>query len=132
VLIDCLICFLAVLRRPLNKGSKDLYIQRIALCIASPYINGVIELLMELFYIEVITRIIFIKTLTLLLKKSILPLSPPLNKVRTLYNCNITYNALIYITLRLHRKVVSITRKVTSLGRGQKSCNRQGLTPLLA
>jgi hypothetical protein len=28
------------------------------------------------------------------------------------------YNALIYITLRLHRKVVSITRKVTSLPRG--------------
>ena len=115
MLIDYLICFLAVLRRPPNKGSKDLYIRRIASCVASPYINGVVKLLIELFCIEAATYIIFTKTLILLLKKSILPLSPPLNKVRTSCDCNVTYNALIYITLQLHRKVVSITRKVTSL-----------------
>jgi hypothetical protein len=73
VSIDCSICFLAVLRRPPNKGSKDLYIRRIALCVASPYINGVIELLIELFYIEAATHMIFTKTLTSSLKKSILP-----------------------------------------------------------
>jgi hypothetical protein len=69
VSIDCSICFLAVLRRPPNKGSKDLYIRRIALCVASPYINGVIELLIELFCIEAVTCMIFTKTSTLLLKK---------------------------------------------------------------
>jgi hypothetical protein len=42
-------------------------------------------------------------------------LSPPPNKVRILCDCNVTYNALIYITLRLYRKVVSIIRKVISL-----------------
>jgi hypothetical protein len=73
VSIDCLICFLAILRRPPNKGSKDLYIRRIASCVASPYINSVIKLLIELFYIEAATRIIFTKTLTPSLKKSILP-----------------------------------------------------------
>jgi hypothetical protein len=73
VSIDYSICFLAILRRPPNKGSKDLYIRRIASCVISPYINGVIELLIELFYIEAATCIIFTKTLTLLLKKSILP-----------------------------------------------------------
>jgi hypothetical protein len=70
---DCLIYFLAILRRPPNKGSKDLCIRRIASCIASPYINGIIELLIELFYIEAATHMIFTKTLTSSLKKSILP-----------------------------------------------------------
>jgi hypothetical protein len=70
---DYLICFLAVLRRPPNKGSKDLCIRRIALCVTSPYIDGIVELLIELFYIEAATRIIFTKTLTLSQKKSILP-----------------------------------------------------------
>jgi hypothetical protein len=73
VSIDCLICFLAVLRRPPNKGSKDLYIRRIALCVASPYIDGVVELLIELFCIEAAMCMIFTKTSTPSLKKSILP-----------------------------------------------------------
>jgi hypothetical protein len=70
---DCSIYFLAVLRRPPNKGSKDLCIRRIASCVASPHINGVVELLIELFCIEAATRIIFTKTSTPSLKKSILP-----------------------------------------------------------
>jgi hypothetical protein len=74
VLIDCLICFLAVLRRPPNKGSKDPCIWRIALCIASPHINSVVELLIELFCMEAAMCMIFMKTLILSLKKSILPL----------------------------------------------------------
>jgi hypothetical protein len=73
VLINYSIYFLAILRRPPNKGSKDLYIQRIASCVTSPYINGVIKLLIELFYIKAAIYMIFTKTLTPLLKKSILP-----------------------------------------------------------
>jgi hypothetical protein len=42
VSVYCLICLLAVLRRPPNKGSKNLYIWRIALIVVSPYNNGVI------------------------------------------------------------------------------------------